>query len=259
MNKLKLNKDKLKIHVVGGNNSYANFILSEYELVSLSEANIVIFTGGEDVSPSFYGEGTGSRTITNEERDLSEESIFNKISKRGDVLLVGICRGAQFLTVMAGGSLIQHVNNHGISGTHSIDIIGEGRSIDITSTHHQMMYPFSMNVNDYSIIAKSSKNLSNTYLNGYDDEKIIPNDFCEPEIVYYNKINALCIQGHPEYMDKKSKAVKFINMLIGELMEDQIVTAKNAIQIAPNRIRRFNLEEILINDLLREEDLNFVL
>lgn len=34
--------------------------------------------------------------------------------------MVGICRGAQFLNVMAGGKMIQHVEGHAIHGTHEI-------------------------------------------------------------------------------------------------------------------------------------------
>lgn len=241
----KLNR-KLKVFVVGGNLGYADFITKEFEIVDrIKIADIVIFTGGEDVSPSFYNELSGSRTMSNPERDLEEDSYFNSINGKKGVLLIGICRGAQFLTVMSGGSLIQHVNNHGISGTHQIEIVGEGRCIDITSTHHQMMYPFYMDKSDYKIIAKSKVNLSDVYLGGCDSNIGIPSNFVEPEIVYYPKTNALCIQGHPEYMDKKSKAVKFINMLMDELLEENMVINQN--NPANQLIMRLR-QQVLLND-----------
>lgn len=213
--------NKLKVYIVGGNNEYANFLNMDYEINgSISSSDIIIFTGGEDVHPSYYGEDIGSKTSFNEARDSRESRIFNSILANSKKLMIGICRGAQFLTMKSGGKLIQHVSNHGINGTHKIFIADEGREIDITSTHHQMMYPFNLNNNDYKIIAHTKERLSKTYLNGNDLEKTLPNNFVEPEIVYYYKTNCLCIQGHPEYMPHSSQAVKFINMLILELLED---------------------------------------
>jgi len=211
---------KIKVFVVGGDTDYANFLIEEYEIVSsIKESNIVIFTGGEDVHPMFYGENAGSKTFCNDGRDFDEIDMFEQ-ARYYNILCVGICRGAQFLTTRAGGKLIQHVTGHGICGTHSIFISDENREVDITSTHHQMMYPFNLSNDLYKIIAHTKSNLSNTYLNGDDMEKFLPSNFVEPEIVYYYNINALCIQGHPEYMNKSSKAVKFINLLIDELIED---------------------------------------
>ena len=116
--------------------------------------------------------------------------------------------------------MIQHVSGHGIGGMHKIFIPSENRSIDITSTHHQMMWPFNLKEEDYSIIAHAN-GLSSTYLDGWNEERILPENFVEPEIVYYPKTNCLCIQGHPEYMDKKSDAVKFINLLVDDLLVEE--------------------------------------
>ena len=106
---------------------------------------------------------------------------------------------AQFLTVMSGGSLIQHVNGHAIGRLHPITIYGIfNTSVEITSTHHQMMFPYSINKDKYEIVATATNYLSNTYLDGIDQEKELPANFEECEIVYYKNSKSLCIQGHPE-------------------------------------------------------------
>lgn len=84
-------KNTKKIYVVGNATHYANFI-KNHELVSdLKEANIVLFTGGEDVNPSLYGCEKHSTTYSNLERDLYEKGIFEQVSE--NQLVVGICRG----------------------------------------------------------------------------------------------------------------------------------------------------------------------
>ena len=228
--------DRIKVCVIGDQTWCADLIKREHSLTTkMNEADVIIFTGGEDVYPGMYNEEVGQFTSYNDERDYEEESKFRK-AKKLKRLLLGICRGSQFLTVMNEGKLIQHVSGHGLAGTHKIFIPSENRHIDITSTHHQMMWPFNLPEEDYSIIAHA-EGLSSTYLNGYNDEKSIPNNFVEPEIVYYPKTNSLCIQGHPESMDKNSDAVKFINLLIEELIEDKsgYVYIENIDEPAPER------------------------
>lgn len=237
------NLEILKVFVVGTDYAYANFITRKFTLVEdIKDANLVIFTGGEDVYPGYYGDNVGSKTQHNKMRDEIESAYFD-LAMRYNKLCVGICRGAQFCTVMSGGRLIQHVTNHAISGTHKITIIDENRDIDITSTHHQMMYPFNLDDQEYKIIAKSKCDLSTTYLNGDDEEySFYKANFVEPEIVYYRKTNCLCIQGHPEYMDKKSQAVMFINVLIDEFLEEGVIIEPKNVQVnnAPQRARRVN-------------------
>ena len=229
-----MNNKLIKVYVVGGDTSYTNLFLDKIEIVSeIKDANVVLFTGGEDVYPGNYGEDVGKYTSHNRNRDKQETSEFIKARDLGK-LCVGICRGAQFITTLSGGGLIQHVSGHGISGTHKIHLINEKVDIDITSTHHQMMYPFYLDKSDYVILAKTKDNLSSTYLNGDDCEKNLPPDFVEPEIVYYKNTNSLCIQGHPEYMPKDSSAVKYINVLIREYLEDTIETPQKVANLIEN-------------------------
>lgn len=80
-----------KIFVVGNDINYASWI-DGVELVSrLEDANIVLFTGGEDVSPSLYNETAHYSTMSNISRDLEEKAIFDKMSP--SQIAIGICRG----------------------------------------------------------------------------------------------------------------------------------------------------------------------
>jgi GMP synthase-like glutamine amidotransferase len=164
------------------------------DVVDPKTIDLVLFTGGEDVNPEYYGERLGKYTSINSKRDLVESDTFYKF--KGHCLLLGICRGSQFLTVLSGGRLIQHVEGHGRD--HSMVMKG-GLKYNITSSHHQMLYPFNLDKKNYDLIAYSEYFQSKTYLNGNNDEIELPKDFLEPEIVYYKNTNALCIQGHPEW------------------------------------------------------------
>jgi gamma-glutamyl-gamma-aminobutyrate hydrolase PuuD len=190
------NKEDMKVFVVGGDTSYARW-LKDYTLVDkLSEADLVFFTGGEDVTPKLYGCKEHRTTYCNPARDSYEQEIFQNI--RPDQGVLGVCRGSQFLCVMNGGKLIQNCNNHAIWGTHQI-FSETGESYQITSTHHQMAYPFELSNDDYEILFYANHRSTIYEGDGIDPEKVIK----EPEIVLYHKINkpvCLGIQGHPEMM-----------------------------------------------------------
>ena len=81
----------MKIFIVGNATSYSNWI-EDCELVNdITIADIVIFTGGEDVDPSLYGCEKYHTTSSYLKRDLEEKEIFEKV--RPDQLCLGICRG----------------------------------------------------------------------------------------------------------------------------------------------------------------------
>lgn len=206
-------KNTKKIYVVGNATYYANFIKNHELVFDLKEANIVLFTGGEDVDPSLYGCEKHSTTYSNLERDLYEKEIFEQVSD--NQLVIGICRGSQFCCIMNGGILIQHCENHGIRGTHSIYEPSTNRLYDITSTHHQMQYPF--NVPFATILMHSVQRRSTRYYGDQVDRTMIS---VEPEIVLYTnpkKPVCLAIQGHPEYMPSESPIVVRLNEMIDSL------------------------------------------
>ena len=196
---------------------YVSYLNEKYEVTvhksqdvkNPKDIDLVLFTGGEDVNPAQYGENVGKYTYINSNRDNKEIETFNKFS--GNSLLLGICRGNQLLTVLSGGKLIQHVEGHGRD--HSM-ILNNRFTYKITSSHHQMIYPFDLNEKDYELIAYSEYFQSKTYLNGNNEEIELPNNFLEPEIVYYKNTNALCIQGHPEWSHcEKKTSIMCLNLI----------------------------------------------
>lgn len=81
----------MKVFVVGYSTNYSNFIDGAVLTKSLEDADVVLFTGGEDVDPSLYGKKKHRLTFSNLSRDLEEKAIFEKVHP--DQLCLGICRG----------------------------------------------------------------------------------------------------------------------------------------------------------------------
>lgn len=113
------------------------------------DIDIVIFDGGADVHPVLYGGDFHPALSVNLARDWQEKIIFD-FYKNMDTVFAGICRGAQFLNVMLGGTLYADLPsvNLGHNGTHKImllesdclfDYIGleNGDEITVNSLHHQ--------------------------------------------------------------------------------------------------------------------------
>lgn len=156
----------------------------------IPKADLIVFGGGQDVHPKLYGHPNVGSYVGNNPgtRDNFEQIVFEIASKQGKPLF-GICRGAQFLCAMAGGTLVQDVTNH--SGTHMITT-SDGREIAMTSAHHQMMWP---GATEHELLAWTSQRRSRHYKWAGGDISINK----EPEVVWFPKIKALGVQGHPEF------------------------------------------------------------
>jgi hypothetical protein len=116
---------------------------------------------------------------------------------------------------MNGGKLIQNVSRHAMFGTHQIIYNGmSDRRYEITSTHHQMQYPFNLPKNDYSVLYFASRR------SDYYEGDGIQEPPCEPEVVYYHvegKPKCLAIQGHPEMMRDEAPVIEMLNNLLDKL------------------------------------------
>ena len=119
---------------------------------------------------------------------------------------------------MNGGKLVQNVTSHATGFTHGIT---DGDKIyQMTSTHHQMQYPFNLNGKDYDILFVSY-GVESDY---YEGEGINPSIVSgrEPEIVLYHKKGlpkCLAVQGHPE-MIPDSPVAEMINNLVKDLVNE---------------------------------------
>lgn len=115
---------------------------------------------------------------------------------------------------MNGGILVQNCHNHALNFTHPISN-DAGATYDITSTHHQMQYPFTISPKFYEILYSCS-----TRSDVYEGDGVNPEQICERgdvEIVEYHvphKPRCLAIQGHPEMMPDNAPVIAMLNELI---------------------------------------------
>lgn len=168
----------------------------------LDDADLVQFVGGADVNPSLYGQHCHSTTSFDNARDAREMDIYLDALEMG-IPMAGICRGGQFLNVMNGGSMYQHVDNHGLAKTHKAWLAGASVPIEVTSTHHQMMVPNYEADHIVLMTAQESKRrhkMSKTEYSQYESIDYPRSDTpTDVEAVYYRETNCLCFQPHPEY------------------------------------------------------------
>ncbi len=180
-------------------------------LSAIEKGDVVMFGGGEDISPLLYNEKASKwayAPATPSTRDEFETRAYHKAIEVG-AKCFGICRGAQLLCALAGGKLIQHITNHG--GTHWIET-NTGDKYITSSAHHQMMWPFELPKDHFEVLGWSDPPRSQYYVF---NEKHIENKVeIEPEIVYFTKINSLGVQGHPEFMSERAPFVRYSRELL---------------------------------------------
>jgi putative glutamine amidotransferase len=68
----------------------------------------IIFTGGGDVTPSYYGADPDPQTVAVPTRDASEWPLM-QAALAADLPLLAICRGMQLMVAAYGGTLRQHL------------------------------------------------------------------------------------------------------------------------------------------------------
>lgn len=211
---------RYKVYVVGGGYEYIRmlFNLGYDGAKGLDDADIVLFTGGADVNPEMYGEVCMAKTNFDRLRDDKEQVIYHGALDRG-LPMVGICRGGQFLNVMNGGKLWQHVTGH--VGSHIMRVelppFNKGdkrRTLEVTSTHHQMMIP-----TPDAIIIGTALEAREKHAPSYSEIGKLDEKNPDIEVVFYEDTNCLCFQPHPEINSAKPELIDFFD----ECMTDWIV------------------------------------
>lgn len=197
--------------------NHGHWINGFEKVYSIEESDIVVLPGGSDVNPKYYGQEAIKSTWFNDS-DIEEFEVVNKAVKQNK-FLIGICKGAQVVNIAAGGSMIQHVNNHG--GMHDIKTF-DGQTIRSNSTHHQMMYPYNLPKENYELLAWTEQ-LSDVHITEgnknikFKDSTLDQNGwFKEPEIIWFPKIRGLSCQMHPEYANSPKELNDWVNKLIIE-------------------------------------------
>jgi gamma-glutamyl-gamma-aminobutyrate hydrolase PuuD len=162
-----------------------------YLMANPKDVSLVVFTGGEDVHPSFYNGVDKNISFTNIDRDVYEKKIFNFCAQH-DIKRLGICRGSQFLNVMCGGYMFQHIENH--VSSHKAYFSYDNTTREVTSTHHQLI---GLPPNAIPLAWATPKR-SDIYI-GPDGEETDPPEY-EIESALYPEFNSFGVQFHPEMM-----------------------------------------------------------
>lgn len=167
--------------------SFHNFF-PELEVIdpkkkNVDDFNLVIFTGGEDINPRYYGQ-ENTHSSYNDMRDDVETSILRQCLHY-QIKILGVCRGHQLINAYLGGDMVQdiyldtneyHESNHSLkfnSTSSLIKYLYDGKKVN--SLHHQG-------------VTRQGRNLkvTSTY------KGII--ESCESPDIF-------TVQFHPEFMD----------------------------------------------------------
>jgi|WetSurMetagenome_2_1015567.scaffolds.fasta_scaffold686430_1 gamma-glutamyl-gamma-aminobutyrate hydrolase PuuD len=182
-----------------------------HDVNDIKKADLVVFPGGSDWSPSLYRELPHPRTSVSYRTDFRQFSVAKEAMRLGKKM-AGHCRGAQLMCILNGDKLVQHVTGH--FATHGI-ITNKGDRLKVNSIHHQMMLP----TKDYALLAWSENNLSSAYestdrFGAIECLKVEK----EPEAIWFRKIKGLAVQWHPEWMQVESEGYKYYQELIKEFL-----------------------------------------
>jgi gamma-glutamyl-gamma-aminobutyrate hydrolase PuuD len=157
------------------------------------KARGVVFSGGADVDPRLYGEVAieGAHVHPDFNADKKDLDLY-MFAKERNLPMIGICRGAQFINVVHGGTLQQHITGHaGIA--HKV-YLWNGNVAEVNSYHHQ------------SIVLPSSgvgiSRASTIHPYGKEEEaKFNNSEYNEIEAAYYASTHSIGVQWHPEIKD----------------------------------------------------------
>lgn len=221
------------------NNKYADILKNEGYNNSNAEAVVagvdaVIFTGGEDISPTLCRQvenwhGIESEKDYNATRDVSDYILMSYCIDN-DIPVLGLCRGMQMLAVVSGGTMIQDIptyyadlnleynyehrrekaspdeyrdyvpHNVALNDKRSLlyNIVGEDKIDNVPSWHHQAVK---------SVEGTSLKATATTNVSGLDIIEAIERT---------DKHFILGLQFHPEAavvknIDKANNAYKFMD------------------------------------------------
>lgn len=182
------------------------------------ESEVLVFTGGADVTPFLYGEKLHKTSKPNMIRDLYEIRMVKEAPANKPK--IGICRGAQLLNVLSGGTMWQNVNNH--TTPHTLYDVRSGEMIRVTSTHHQMMVQ-----NEHgevlAIAGMSTLKESDSLKFDYKPDKDDPETWEDNEVIWYEHTKSLCFQPHPEYTNAGKECEDYFFSLVNELIIPSLV------------------------------------
>lgn len=193
----------------GGNGSTSRWLdLAGYAKGGPEDCDVLVFNGGADIGTDIYGEKPISAVIpqTPSKRDMAEMKVFYDYP---DKFKLGICRGAQFLNCLNGGTLWQDVDGH--HSDHMMCDLRTGKLYRATSTHHQMMRPHQTG-HLIGVSSEATRKRADGIVEHFEID--VPWVKAQDvEIVWYPASRSLCIQGHPEYVPGSDYAEYCLNLM----------------------------------------------
>ena len=162
-----------------------------------TEKDVAVFMGGADIHPSLYGHRDMTKAALPSsgpsQRDVLEMQMVYRCIENG-IPMIGFCRGAQLLCIAAGGTLVQHADNH--VGTNHPLILASGKVIQCNSVHHQMMR---LKNTEHHLLGWCPPIANERVVDPVDP--ILASEFSggEPEIAWFPLIKGIGFQFHPEY------------------------------------------------------------
>lgn len=208
------------------------------------DADMVIFTGGADVDPLLYGQTPHAKTTFSPSRDKADLELYKRCFDQG-IPMFGVCRGMQFLHVMNGGSLYQHVDNH--YGDHKMyDMKNKEYLGKVSSVHHQAVIANSNN--GMVSVAECSMSNNRWFNNNKRDAMLTTRDI---EALWYPETGCFGVQGHPEYRGYE----QFAKWTCDRLMEFFIVNPDFELVDNKRRIKKevMDRRKAKISDRLLKE------
>lgn len=164
--------------------------------VPTQAADFIVLMGGADINPFWYKQAKHSLTHRTDHSFDHMTATLAEFALMNNKNLIGICRGAQFINAISGGSMYQHVDNH--HRHHDLIDLQSGQKYRVNSIHHQMMIPHESA--EIVAVADGPVAMHLHYMEG-SEEKMKVNTGDEPEVeaLFYRETKALCFQAHPEY------------------------------------------------------------
>jgi putative glutamine amidotransferase len=177
--------------------------------------DLVCFTGGSDIGPELYGHDN-LRSGTNAPRDEKERAVF-EVAVKYNIPQTGICRGAQLINALSGGTMVQDMRaNHG-GHRHPTQALDLDEDFLASSAHHQMIVPGP----GAEVYAWATKRIT-------DDECVYDGDLPATvyddlgvrvtEAIYIPQTRCFGVQYHPEWMEKDCTAAQWYLGKIRELL-----------------------------------------
>ncbi|SMY03260.1 gamma-glutamyl-gamma-aminobutyrate hydrolase family protein [Brevibacterium linens] len=105
-----------------------------WTLAEVAELDGLILTGGDDVDPGLYEARAHPRTqVPNVRRDSFETTLYRH-ARTANVPVFAICRGAQIVNTVHGGTLHQHLPDLDGYGAHEAEKKDEFAEVEVATT-----------------------------------------------------------------------------------------------------------------------------